>query len=277
MVRTRFVLIVLAPALALAAPRGHRNQNNKKRKPDPAADKKPIDDATEVSETPDSPTPSPESGASGAAASDREPASKPDAKASAGAPQVTPPDTDPGPVATPAKPDSSEPDVDSLRQEYLSLRDELFKSRARASAVSSQLYTSRIEIRFTWASGRQYGVSKASVRLDGASVYDDATGAIAGNDGIRFEGYIAPGRHTITFHVEATGKDDDAFASSTDAQVVVKAVANKNLTVAAKGHDVGDIAYEWKRSERGSYGLGIDVAVKTAQRADVAASPKGKK
>jgi len=30
-----------------------------------------------------------------------------------------------------------------------------------------------------------------------------------------------------------------------------------------EGHDSGDIAYEWKRSEKGSYGLGIDVAVKS--------------
>ena len=41
------------------------------------------------------------------------------------------------------KPPANEPDVDSLRQEYLSLRDELFKSRARANAVASQLYSTR--------------------------------------------------------------------------------------------------------------------------------------
>ena len=34
--------------------------------------------------------------------------------------------------------------------------------------------------------------------------------------------------------------------------------------ISAKGRDNGDIAYEWKRSEKGSYGLGIDVSVKTA-------------
>jgi hypothetical protein len=177
--------------------------------------------------------------------------------------------------------DSSEkePDVDSLRQEYLSLRDELFKSRARANAVASQLYSTRITIKFTWATARYYGVSKASVRLDGATVYEDAGGAIAGDDGVRFDGYVAPGRHLITFHVEASGKDDASFTSSTESQVVVKAVAQKDLVVAAKGHDNGDIAYEWKRSEHGSYGLGIDVSVKTAKPAagDVAAPTKGKK
>jgi hypothetical protein len=165
------------------------------------------------------------------------------------------------------------PDVDSLRQEYLSLRDELFKSRARANAVASQLYSTRIQVKLTYTTGRYYNPAKASIRLDGANVYEDATGAIAGDDGVRFDGYIAPGRHLLTFHVEATGKDDDTFTSTTESQIVVKAVPGKDLMIAAKARDSGDIAYEWKRSERGSYGLGIDVSVKTAKVAESAPAP----
>ena len=165
------------------------------------------------------------------------------------------------------------PDVDSLRQEYLSLRDELFKSRARANAVASQLYSTRIQVKLTYTTGRYYNPARASIRLDGANVYEDATGAIAGDDGVRFDGYIAPGRHLLTFHVEATGKDDDTFTSTTESQIVVKAVAGKDLMVSARAKDSGDIAYEWKRSEKGSYGLGIDVSVKTAKVAESAPAP----
>jgi hypothetical protein len=183
------------------------------------------------------------------------------------------------PVTDAAKPEGAQdrpadgPDVDTLRQEYLSLRDELFKSRARANAVASQLYSTRIQIKLTYTTGRYYSPAKASIRLDGASVYEDATGAIAGDDGVRFDGYIAPGRHLLTFHVEATGKDDDTFSSTTESQIVVKAVPGKDLIVAARARDSGDIAYEWKRGERGSYSLGIDVSVKTAKVADSAPPP----
>ncbi len=163
-------------------------------------------------------------------------------------------------------------DIDALRQEYLALRDELFKSRARANAVAGQLYSTRMTIKFTWGSARYYGVSKASIRLDGATVYEDATGAIATDDGVRFDGYVAPGRHLVTFHVEATGKDDDSFTSATETVITVKAVANKDLLVAAKGKDNGDIAYAWKKSEKGSYGLGIDVSVKSLAQAGGKAS-----
>jgi hypothetical protein len=161
------------------------------------------------------------------------------------------------------KPAANEPDVDALRQEYLSLRDELFKSRARANAVASQLYSTRLQVKLTYTTARYYNPAKASIRLDGATIFEDASGAIGGDDGIRFDGYVAPGKHLLTFRIEATGKDDDTFTSTTETQVVVKAVAGKDLVVAAKAKDGGDIAYEWKKSEHGSYGLGVDVAVKT--------------
>lgn len=271
MATMRLILLVLAPTLAVAGPRGLP------KKPRPAAspEKKP---AAEPADAPDAAESAPPTAEGDAADADKtgESATRPEAQGSAAsaAPGTS---TSPGPAKSGAKTDSHATEVDSLRQEYLSLRDELFRSRARASTISAQLYSSRVEIRFTWASGRYYGVSKASVRLDGATVYEDATGAIGGNDGVRFSGYVAPGRHIVTFHVEATGKDDDTFATASDAQIVVKAVANKDLIVAAKAHDAGDIAYQWKRSERGSYNLGIDVAVKTAASATAGASAKAQK
>jgi hypothetical protein len=170
------------------------------------------------------------------------------------------------PPASPGDPKAGEPDVDTLRQEYLSLRDELFKSRARANAVATQLYSTKVQIKLTYTTARYYNPAKATIRLDGAAVWENATGAIGGDDGIRFEGYVAPGRHTITFRVEAAGKDDDSFTSVTENQIIVKAVAGKDLIVAARARDSGDIAYEWKKSERGSYGLGLDVSVKSVTR-----------
>jgi hypothetical protein len=281
-------LLALVPALALAAPR-----KPPARKP-PA--KKPA--ATEPAATPAAPdqaTRDPADGGSAGGAKDK----APDAPAIAPAATAGAPGgggaggSAPGAGGVggggdaPVKSDDAEKpaadaqDVDALRQEYLGLRDELFKSRARANAVASQLYSTRVQVKLTYTTGRYYTPAKSSIRLDGASVYEDATGAIAGDDGVRFDGYIAPGRHLITFHVEATGKDDDSFTSTTESQIVVKAVAGKDLLVAARARDSGDIAYEWKRTEHGSYGLGIDVAVKTARTVETAPvappGPKGAK
>lgn len=269
------VLLALVPALAFAAPKRGRKPPKKTTAP-------------AKTETPSEPPPPPvEPEPAKTEAKDTKPgapATPPTAPATPAAPNGGGGGTGAGSGAgggtgeAPAEPPTtSDADVDTLRQEYLSLRDELFKSRARANTVASQLYSTRIQVKLTYTSGRFYTPAKASIRLDGAAVYEDATGAIAGDDNIRFDGYVAPGRHLVTFRVEAVGKDDDSFTSSTESTIVVKAVAGKDLLVSAKAKDSGDIAYEWKKSEKGSYGLGIDVGVKTTKRDDAGAGAKGKK
>lgn len=270
------LIALLVPAIAVAAPK-KRPRRKANPPPTPTEEKKKDEPAEEAAATPDAGSATPTTPATKPgttpAATPTTPATGGPLTTKPGLPAANSGGTTPAPPQTtppakedkePEEPKGKEVDVDSLRQEYLSLRDELFKSRARANAVASALYSTRMTIKFTWGSARHYGVSKASIRVDGATVYEDSAGGIANDDGIRFNGYVAPGRHLVTFHVEATGKDDDSFTSSTESQVVVKAVANKDLLISAKGHDSGDIAYEWKRSEKGSYGLGIDVAVKTA-------------
>jgi hypothetical protein len=272
--RLRFALpALLVPLMAVAAPKA----KPKPKKPPPKTEE-PAATPTPEPEPPKAPAagdpkdskPNGGGGGAGGGAGAGGGSADPAAKGSGPGPDKT----DPEKPAEPAK--ANEPDVDSLRQEYLSLRDELFKSRARANAVASQLYSTRIQIKLTYTTARYYNPAKATIRLDGASVYENATGAIGGDDGVRFEGFVAPGKHLITFRVEASGKDDDTFTSVTENQIVVKAVAGKDLVIAAKAKDGGDIAYEWKRKERGSYGLGLDVSVKSVARPGEAPA-KGKK
>ncbi|HEX3481978.1 MAG TPA: hypothetical protein VHT91_43490 [Kofleriaceae bacterium] len=253
-------LLALVPALAIAAPKPRPKKPPPAKPAAPAAPAEPADKDAGAAEAkdpggakPEPPAIAPGTPATGGTAGA---AGSPSGGASEGAVK---------PAGDADRPAGDAQDVDSLRQEYLGLRDELFKSRARANAVASQLYSTRIQIKLTYTTGRFYNPAKSSIRLDGASVYEDASGAIGVDDGVRFDGYIAPGRHLLTFRVEATGKDDDSFTSTTESQIVVKAVAGKDLLVAARAKDSGDIAYEWKRTEHGSYGLGIDVAVRTAK------------
>ena len=159
-------------------------------------------------------------------------------------------------------------DVDSLRKEYLTLRDQLFRSRARAAAVATSLYSSKLRIQLDYGSGRFYTVTRATIRLDGANVYDDAQGAIATDLAPRWNGFVAPGRHQITFRIEATGKDDRRFATSVESSFTVQAPAGKDLVVKCAARDEGDIAYEWQRSEQGSYRLRLDVAIESTRRAE---------
>jgi hypothetical protein len=198
------------------------------------------------------------------------PAGKPGAPATA-------PATDPSKPATPeinAPPPPAEGDgkaesgidVDSLRKQYLELRDQLFRSRARAAALGSSLYSTRIRLHLDYKSGRFYTITRAVIRLDGGNVYDDTQGAIAADTAPRFDGFVAPGRHQVTVRIEATGKDDQRFTTTLESSFVVQAPPGKDVIVKCTAEDDGDIAYQWKKSEEGSYKLRLDVGIDTKKR-----------
>ena len=158
-------------------------------------------------------------------------------------------------------------DLQSLRAEYFKLRDRLFQSRARSSAVSSALYSTRLSVDLNYDSGRYYTITRATIRLDGANIYDDSEGSIASDKATRFEGFVAPGRHQLSIRIEATGKDDERFTSVIDNSFVVQAIKGKDLVVKALAEDDGNIAYKWAKKESGTYRLHLNVSVKSAKRA----------
>jgi hypothetical protein len=43
---------------------------------------------------------------------------------------------------------------------------------------------------------------------------------------------------------------------------VIQAVQGKDLMVAAKARDTGDISFAWKKTQVGGYALGLDIAVR---------------
>ena len=155
--------------------------------------------------------------------------------------------------------------VDALRKRYFALRDKLFRSRARAAAVASALYSTRIQVKLDYKSARFYTITRATIRLDGANVFDNTEGVITQDSAVRFEGYVAPGRHLVTIRIEATGKDDDRFVTATETTLAVIAVKGKDLMVNARAADGGDIAFQWQRKTKGTYRLRLDVDVKTAK------------
>jgi hypothetical protein len=193
------------------------------------------------------------------------------------APATAPTGTDPSKPAPPeinAPPPPTEGegkaesaiDVDTLRKQYLELRDQLFRSRARAAALGSSLYSTRIRLHLDYKSGRFYTITRAVIRLDGANVFDDTQGAIAADSAPRFDGFVAPGRHQVTVRIEATGKDDQRFTTALESSFVVQAPSGKDVIVKCTAEDDGDIAYQWKKSEEGSYKLRLDVGIDTKKR-----------
>ncbi len=173
-------------------------------------------------------------------------------------------------------PDSADPagdaegaddvDIDELRERYLELRDRLFESQARAQAVASALYSTELRVHLDFPSDRFVSPTGATIRLNGATIYEDSTGDIADDRAPRFEGFVAPGPHRLTVAVKATHDDDPRFETASEHTFTVVAPRGKRVTVRAEAGDDGDIGYEWDRSQSGSYELALDVEVDSEPR-----------
>ena len=264
----RFLLPLLLLAFALPQVASAKPKR-KPKKPKPTKPEPPKSEE-EIEEEETTPEPA-KPGSAPAGKPGSAPAGKP------GSAPATAPATDPSKPATPeinAPPPPAEGDgktesaidVDSLRKQYLELRDQLFRSRARAAALGSSLYSTRIRLHLDYKSGRFYTITRAVIRLDGGNVYDDTQGAIAADTAPRFDGFVAPGRHQVTVRIEATGKDDQRFTTTLESSFVVQAPPGKDVIVKCTAEDDGDIAYQWKKSEEGSYKLRLDVAIDTKKR-----------
>lgn len=156
-------------------------------------------------------------------------------------------------------PDTSSGSVDDLRQEYERLREQLFTSRARSAAVGSALYNSQLQVFLSYRSGRFHNVRRATIRLDGANIYDDKNGKVSQNSAPRFQNFIAPGRHNLTVRIETQAKDDGRFVTTTESTFFFDAPQKKQLIITVRAQDGGNAAYAWKKKSKGTYRIHLDV------------------
>jgi hypothetical protein len=160
---------------------------------------------------------------------------------------------------------ASQPTVDDLRKEYESIREALFTSRAKAAAVGAAMYSSKITVKLHDASARFRKVDRAVIQLDGAGVFEDTDGKVSSDDAPRFDGFVAPGNHTLSIRLEAEAKDDGSFTTATEDTFVIVVPDHRQVTIDATAEDDGDIAYKWKKKTSGTYRLHLDVDISTKE------------
>lgn len=168
---------------------------------------------------------------------------------------------EPEPQPPEAPPETPSTSIDDLRKEYEKIREAVFSTRARAAAVGDTIYTTRLDVKLRFDTPRAWSLRRATVRLDGANVFDDETGKIAADESPRFSGFIAPGRHVITIRLEAQAKDDAKFTYTSEETFTIDAPRDRSITLDAVAREDGDIAYSFPRKNRGSYKLRLDVDV----------------
>ena len=181
------------------------------------------------------------------------------------------------PAAGGRRPRRAADDVDALRQEYLiAARRAVQVARARECGREPAVLDARHDQASTWTTGallrrhrRRRSASTARTSTRTRPARSPATTACGSTATSR------PARHLVTFHVEATGKDDDTFTSSTESQIVVKAVANKDLVVAREGaRTAATSRTSGRAASTAATASGIDVAVKTVPHVEADGAKK---
>jgi len=164
-------------------------------------------------------------------------------------------------TAAPAPGPAAQPSIDDLQREYEKIRAELFSARARAAALSQTVHSSKVQIYLRYTTPRFFHVNRASIRIDGASVFEDLTSAVANDNVMRFDGFVAPGKHQVTLRIDAETKDDPAYGTSTESTFTIDVPARRLVILSADVEDQGDMGYSWGKKSRGSYKLHLDVGV----------------
>jgi hypothetical protein len=167
------------------------------------------------------------------------------------------------PAPTPPPPPSkSSVELDSLVTEYSAIRDELFRSRAKAAVLGEALFKTKLEVSFKYAASRAWPLKKVSLRLDERPVY---SGETANGDTPQkiFETVAAPGRHVLTARIEASGVGEDRVSYTTEDsfgfEIADDKITRVDLTVDETGSGAGPFA----KKKEGTFDLRIKANVKS--------------
>jgi hypothetical protein len=137
-------------------------------------------------------------------------------------------------------------DLAKLRAEYDRLRDELFRSRARAELVEEGIYASRLSATLRWKGAPDFILRRAEIRLDGNSIWDSGEKPLVDELLKVSERPAKPGPHTLTVRIEVRpgkkGEKEHAdLGYESEQTFVINVPDGQRTSVAITGDDDGDL------------------------------------
>ncbi len=188
-----------------------------------------------------------------------DPAAAPATPAPAAQTPSPPPPPEPAPVRT-----KSAVEVDSLVAEYSAIRDELFRSRAKAAVLGEALLKTQLLVTFRYEAGRAWPLKKITLRLDERPVY--SADSVTGNEAQKiFETVAAPGRHVLTARVEASGTGEERISYATENSFGFDLSDGKLTRVELDVDETGSGAGPFVKKKEGSFDLRVRANVKSME------------
>ena len=188
-------------------------------------------------------------------------------------PEPTEPEpTEPEPTEPEPTPDAGTIDASAaaaLQQDARTLRDDLFKARARVSIVASRLFTTRIALQLRSNLERFYTVTDLTLRIDGAPVYVQERG-LPSTDGDLFDVFAAPGSHELSVSADLVSRRDATYKLRIDHALTFAVDADSRVSSKLQLRETGNM-WRFAKKRRGY----SDVRIRL--KAQAKRTKKGKK
>ncbi len=183
------------------------------------------------------------------------------------APEVAPepaPAAAPTPAPAPAA-DKPKVDLESLNTEYHALRDELFRSRAKVELLGAALFKTRMVTMFQYKAQRAWPLKKVTLRIDDQPVYSVDAPA-ASDDPIKiYEGFVAPGRHSLAIRVECGATGESRLSYSAEDTFVFDVADGKQARVELLVDETGDGPQPIANKKQGDFDVRVRARVKSLE------------
>lgn len=180
--------------------------------------------------------------------------------------ESTPPPAESTPApASKAESAAGKIDLDSLNQEYNQLRDELFRSRAKAHLLGDALFKTKVVATFQYKAQRAWPIKKVTLKIDDQPVF--TADSPSTTDPLKlYDGFAAPGRHTLALRVECGATGEDRVAYGAEGVFLVDVVENKQTNVAFVVDESGDGPKKLAEKHEGGFDVRVKADIETVER-----------
>ncbi|HEX4459507.1 MAG TPA: hypothetical protein VIA18_16115 [Polyangia bacterium] len=190
------------------------------------------------------------------------PAAADNAAAVENATPATPPPAPPPPPEASGK--SSPVDLEALASEYNQLRDELFRSRAKAHLIGDALFKTKITSSFVYKAQRAWPIKKVTLKIDDQPVFT-ADSPATGDPLKLYDGFAAPGRHTLSLKVECGATGEDRVGYGAEGSFVIDATEKKETRVSFTVDESGDGPTKIAKHKEGIFDVRVKADVETVE------------
>lgn len=130
--------------------------------------------------------------------------------------------------------------VEALRAEYETLKDALFRSRARRETLESALLSTQLLPIIRWDGSRHHAVKHAELRLDGVRIWESGDALTTDKPVALAARSAPPGAHVLGVRVEIRSRDDAKLGYVSDQSFTLTLPEGKKTTVEITIDEDGD-------------------------------------